>query len=455
LLSTLIKLFFKLSRTSETLRGARSFVENYPVDDIASKARRGKEAVFPFSEKTEFGKALLGADIYEKGFLRYDTLSQILLVPPLFTPLRLKKMQELLREPLFSDVATGVYVGGFQTSMPLCIASMGSTDVWNKVAVTAAREAAKLGVAMGVGENVATIWGYAKRKRSSQPSFKERVMAYLENIEGTQGGVFIQQSVEDAYDELWNKVYSDPDITPFIHKGQVAFEVKLGQGAKPGIGGETFVTRETALEIRDKYSFDDDPATVERKRYARHSAPGTFTEQILRSMLRSLKNNYPRCRIWVKAGPYRDIGEVATVLAEEEVEALWIDSKEGGTGMSPVIALQDLGLPILACLDSVRRLRSRGLKLDTAISGRLANGGDVVKCLCLGAKCAGMGRPLVVAAYAAGGEGVRRFLEATRMEIQLLISALGKYSVEQLGEEDVRATTRELAASLGIRSIYD
>ncbi len=453
--SALLRIFFKLFRGSEKIAAARSFIETYPIDEITQKARKGKEAVFPFSEKEEFGKALLGAPIFEQAPLRYDTLSKVLLVPPLFTPLRLKKMQEILREPVFTDVDTSVDVGGFSSSMPVCIASMGSTDVFNKVSLQVARAAAEAGIPMGVGENVATVWGYAQRRRESQPCFKERVMTYLQHAEEGRGGVFIQQSVEDAYDELWNKVYSDPDITPYIEKGRVAFEIKLGQGAKPGIGGETFVSRDIALKIRDKYHFDDDPATVVKEVYSRHSAPGTFTADILRSMLRLMKNNYPRCRIWVKAGPYRDVEEVAQIVYEQEAEAMWIDGKEGGTGMSPVIALKDLGLPTLACLQKIKRMRERGLQLDLIVSGRIIDGGDVVKSLCMGASAAGMGRPIVVAAYAAGEEGVKRFLEALKMEMQLLISALGKYSIKELGDEDLRATTPELARSLGIKSVYD
>ncbi|MCS6770391.1 MAG: glutamate synthase-related protein [Candidatus Caldarchaeum sp.] len=452
--TSLLTLLLRLLRSPSGLKSLGRFTQQYPVEELADRAERGRQSVFPLTELDEFGKALLGAPIYQPAPTRHDTLDKLLIVPPLYTPLRLKKMEELMREPLFTDVDTSCTVGGFKSTIPVVIASMGSTPIYNKVSLDVARAAAQLGVPMGVGENVATVWGYSSRVKPSQPCFKERVMTYLNNMREGVGGVFVQQSVEDAYDELWNKVYSDPDITPYINEGKVGFEIKLGQGAKPGLGGETFVERELALRLSDKYSFDADPKLVEKPLYERHSAPGTFNAEILRSMIRLMHNNYPRARVWIKSGPYRDIEEVATLCSEESADVFWIDGKEGGTGLSPVSALKDLGLPLISCLGKVSRLRKR-LAIDFVCSGRLVDGGDVVKVLCFGAAAAGLGRPVVVAAYTRGEEGVRNYLETIKMEVQLMTSAVGKYRVSDLGLEDVYASSTQLARDLGISSIYD
>ncbi|MCS6784617.1 MAG: glutamate synthase-related protein [Candidatus Caldarchaeum sp.] len=451
--SSIISLLLRLFRKPSALQSFRKFVQQYPVEELVSKATKGRQAIFPLSELDEFGKAILGAPIYLEAPLRYDTLEKILIVPPLYTPLRLKKMEDLMREPLFTDVETTCTIGGFSSSLPVAVASMGSTPVYNKISLAVSKASAKIGIPIGIGENVATVWGYSKRVKPSQPCFKERIMAYLDNLRDGFGGVFIQQSVEDAYDELWNRVYSDPDITPYIYEGKVAFEVKLGQGAKPGLGGETFVERETALRLSEKYSFDADPKTTNKQMYERHSAPGTYTPEILRSMIRLLHNNYPRAKIWIKFGPYRDLADVAALCDEEKVDAFWVDGKEGGTGLSPVTALKDLGLPLLAVLGKISRLKQR-VDMDFICSGRIIDGGDAVKVLCFGA-FAGIGRPVVVAAYANGGDGVEKYFEALKTEIQLLTSAVGKYRLQDLGLEDVAAVDRQLALDLGIRSVYD
>src|SRR3989337_4427992 len=101
------------------------------------------------------------------------------------------------------------------------------------------------------------------------PTFKQRLFASLDHVREPLGGFVIQQSVEDAFDELWHKVYTDPDVEPFFRKGLVAFEVKLGQGAKPGLGGETKVSRDAAPSLKGKYYFPEDPDAVERDLYER------------------------------------------------------------------------------------------------------------------------------------------------------------------------------------------
>ncbi|MEM1950112.1 MAG: glutamate synthase-related protein, partial [Candidatus Caldarchaeum sp.] len=167
-----------------------------------------------------------------------------------------------------------------------------------------------------------------------------------------------------------------------------------------------------------------------------------------------MHNNYPRARVWLKSGPYRDIEKVAELCDEEKADVLWIDGKEGGTGLSPIAALKDLGLPLVACLRKVALLAQR-LTVDFVCSGRVVDGGDVVKVLCFRAAAAGLGRPVVVAAYRNGVQGVRNYFEALRMEVQMLTSAVGKYRVSELGLEDVYAINTQLARDLGIASIYD
>lgn len=444
----------RYSALRDTARAGLEFVKKYPVEEISRKARFGEDAVYPFNELDEYGKALLGADVYEPGYPRFHTLDRFLLVPPAFTPRRLEKMAELLREPLYIDVDTEAVVGGFKLRLPLTVGSMGSTDVANRVGLELSRGAARAGIALGIGENVATMRGYDRRRDPSQPSFKERLLAYLENVEDGYGGVLIQQSIEDAFDELWNHVYSDVDVEPYIEEGLVGFEIKVGQGAKPGLGGEVKVPRDLALRLKEKYYLPEDPEKVVKDMYERHSAPGTFTERILASMIRLLKNNYPKARVWIKAGPYRDLDRLIGVAGEAGADAVIVDGKEGGTGMSPIVALKDLGLPLVACLRFVKEARERGVPSSLIVSGRLYNGGHIVKALALGADAVSMGRPFIVAVQAAGEEGVVNFVEALRVEVQMLTSALDHYSVAELGPGDVWALDRELAEAFGVRYVY-
>ncbi|MEM4352759.1 MAG: hypothetical protein QXV68_03975, partial [Candidatus Caldarchaeum sp.] len=187
----LITLLLRLLRNPQALRSLTRFTQQYPVEEVAERAEKGRQSVFPLGELDEFGKALLGAPVYTPAPTRHDMLDKLLIVPPLYTPFRLKKMEELMREPLFTDVDTTCIVGGFKSTLPVVVASMGSTPIYNKVSLDVAKGAAELGIPLGVGENVATVWGYSKRVKPSQPCFKERVMTYLENIREGFGGVYI------------------------------------------------------------------------------------------------------------------------------------------------------------------------------------------------------------------------------------------------------------------------
>jgi len=447
------KVFLKLLSIKKSISTGFKFSDIYPIDEIALKAKLGSEAIYPFSKFDEYGRAILGADIYIKP-TKFHTLDRLILLPPAFTPLRLKKMEEILREPLYTDVNTETIIGGFKSKVPITVASMGSTDIANKLGIDIAIGAARSGIVMGIGENVATVRGYDKRLSNSQPSLKERILSYLENLENDYGGIVLQQNVEDAYDELWNKVYSDKQLEQYIDRGLIAFEIKLGQGAKPGLGGEIKVSREQALKLKQKYYFPDDPEKVIKQNYERHSAPGTFTEEILSSMIKLMKNNYPRVKVWIKTGPYRDLDKIIEIAWKNGADAIVIDGKEGGTGMSPIIAMKDLGYPTIVCLKKIHDARVKGVTTSLLISGRLYDGGHVVKSLILGATAVSMGRPFIIAAQY-GANGVKNFIDAIKIEIQMLVSALGKYELQDLGTEDIGALDKELAEMFSIEYIYN
>ncbi|MCD6164602.1 MAG: hypothetical protein J7J30_04125 [Candidatus Odinarchaeota archaeon] len=142
-------------------------------------------------------------------------------------PSRLKKSVELGREPLFIDVETETTLGGFKVKLPLVVAAMGSTDVANKRGLILSEGSARAGIIQVIGENVINMRGYDKRI-SGQPCLKERILKYLEHVNDDCGGVLIQQNVEDANAELWNKIYSDKDLDEYIDRGLIGFEIKGG-----------------------------------------------------------------------------------------------------------------------------------------------------------------------------------------------------------------------------------
>lgn len=95
------------------------------------------------------------------------------------------------------------------------------------------------------------------------------------------------------------------------------------------------------------------------------------------------------------------------------------------------------------------------------IAGGIKYGDQIVKSLALGADGTAMGRPFIIASAAGekefndGSEGVRNFVKADSVEIQQLVSSMGKYDIKELDSSDVQALDMKVARMFGIKYLYD
>jgi methylamine---glutamate N-methyltransferase subunit C len=400
--------------------------DGFPEAEIRQRARAGTAAVFP--PVTSYGHEVFGAVQSPP----VDPIDQARLVPPVFVPRRLEKLIELGREPVFADVDLRTEIGGFTSALPVYLSAFGSTELGStQLGIAAARQAGALGLPMVVGENVVPVKGYG-RGDAGQSALLTRVRAYLDAAgESGNGGVVVQQSTEDADAEVWNLVYSDPNVEPLLATGRLGFELKLGQGAKPGLGGMTVLDADAATRMSTQYEMTDvfGPGTGHRLRSA---SPGTFTEEILRQQIRLMRNNFPRARVWVKLPPGRDVGAAVNVAWAAGADAVTVDGAEGGTGWAPRSFLDHVGLPLGECL---RRIGNPAGCL--LVSGRMWAGERAVRCFALGARAVGLGRAALLAVDEDPQQGLVRLVEALALEARLLISALGKYTVRDVDSEDV------------------
>ena len=388
----------------------------FPEAAVRDRAARGAAAVFP--AESAYGHEVFGG-VTQDG----DELDRARLVPPVFVPLRLEKLIELGREPLFTDVDLATGIGGFASPLPLFLSAFGSTQLGGgDLAMAASRQAGRLGIPMVLGENVVPVNGY-------QNALLARVRAYAGEVPGGVGGVVVQQSTEDADAEVWNLVYSDPSASALLDGGRLGFELKVGQGAKPGLGGMTLLDAAAAARVDGQYALTS-VGSGDRK--LRSGSPGTFTGEILRQQIRLMRNNFPRARVWVKLPPGRDVAEAARVAWAAGADAVTVDGAEGGTGWAPTAFLGHVGLPLAECL---RRIGSPAGCL--LAGGRMWEGTRVVKALALGVRAAALGRAALVAVDEDRSHGLERLVEALALEARLLISALGKYRPDALAADDV------------------
>ena len=395
---------------------------DFPEAAVRARARMGTAAVFPSVEG--YGSTLFGAGCAVPA----DELDVARVVPPVFMPQRLEKMFDLGREPVYSDVDLATVVGGFAAPLPLFLCAFGSTQIADGLGVPLSGQAGRLGIPMVIGENVVPMHGYGRLEPSG--GLIDRIRAYATAVPDGLGGVVVQQSTEDADAEVWNLVYSDPFATRLLASGRLAFELKVGQGAKPGLGGMTVLTTSAASAVADQYAVDAAFGTTGG--VLRSSSPGTFTEEILRQQVHLMRNNYPRARVWVKLHPGRDVGHAAQVAWSAGADAVTVDGAEGGTGWAPSVFLDHVGLPLAECL---RRIGKHDAEL--LVSGRIWEGSRALKCLAMGASAVGLGRAALLAVAEDPDEGLVRLVRCLELELQLLLSALGKYRPAEVSVDDL------------------
>lgn len=400
----------------------------FPEPEVRRRARLGAPAAFPPADS--YGRVLLGAGGAPAG----DGLDELRLVPPVFMPRRLAKLIDLGREPMYRDVDLATAIGGFAAPLPVYVSALGSTRAaGGDPGLALSRQAGALGVPMVIGENVVPVNGYGRLDEDASRSLLGRLRAYTEQLPDGLGGVTVQQSTEDADAEVWNLVYSDPAARVLLDSGRLGFELKTGQGAKPGLGGMTVLDATEAARLDGRYGLD--PDLLDGPYVLRSSSPGTFTAEILRQQVRLMRNNFPRARTWVKLHPGRDVAEAARVAAGAGADAVTVDGAEGGTGWAPLAFTAQVGLPLATCLG---RLAAAPVPC-LLVSGRIWEGSRAVKCLALGARAVGLGRAALLAVAEDPERGLIRLLDCMAAELRLLVSALGKYSAAELGPEDLWA----------------
>ncbi|MEU5809319.1 glutamate synthase-related protein [Streptomyces sp. NPDC047718] len=411
-------------RTVRTVLSAAGF----PEEQVRHRARHGAEAAFP--DLAGYGSGMLGAA--PAGHDPYDLLENARIVPPVFMPDRLKKLIDLAREPLYTDVDLTTRIGGFTSRLPLYVSAFGSTQVASHdLGEAAGRQAGALGIPMVIGENVVPVNGYRAAADTQASPLLGRIAAYTAAADDEHGGVTVQQSTEDADAEVWNLLYSDPVSEPLLATGRLAFELKVGQGAKPGLGGLTVLDRDAARRIDEQYATDE-VFGGDSERILRVSSPGTFTEEILRRQVMLMRNNFPRAKVWVKLHPGRDVADAARVAWAAGADSVTVDGAEAGTAWAPTGFLGHVGLPLAEALLRIGRTDHCLLA-----SGRMWEGTRAVKALALGARAVGLGRAALLAVDEDGDAGLRRLVDSIALELQMLTSAVGKYRTGDLSAEDL------------------
>jgi glutamate synthase domain-containing protein 2 len=172
-------------------------------------------------------------------------------------------------------------------------------------------------------------------------------------------------------------------VHPAYLENSAAIEIKIGQGAKPGIGGHLpgeKVSEEVSLTRMI-------PAWSDAISPAPHH--DIYSIEDLNQLIDTLKvatgNSKP---IAVKVAAVHNIGAIASGIVRAGADIVVIDGFRGSTGAAPMRIRDNVGIPIeiaLAVVDN--RLREEGIRQQASlvVAGGIRHSADIIKAIALGA----------------------------------------------------------------------
>ncbi|MDR0485146.1 MAG: IMP dehydrogenase, partial [Elusimicrobiota bacterium] len=174
-----------------------------------------------------------------------------------------------------------------------------------------------------------------------------------------------------------------------------AIEIKIGQGAKPGIGGH----------LPGEKVDEDVSATrmIPIGSDAISPAPhhDIYSIEDLRQLIFSLKETTAYKKpVFVKIAAVHNAAAIASGIARAGADAIVIDGFRGGTGAAPARIRDNVGIPIELALASVdQRLREEGIRNEISLiaAGSMRNSADIVKAVALGADAVYIASAAVIA----------------------------------------------------------
>ncbi len=264
----------------------------------------------------------------------------------------------------------------------------------------------------------------------------------------------------------------------FLRAGD-AVEVKIGQGAKPGMGGHLLGAKVTA-EVSAIRGVPVGTDALSPCRYYDVLEPDDLKHMV--AFIRDVTNY--KVPILFKLGPSRPYEDIKACV-EAGADMISIDGLVGGTGASPAIVTQGVGIPTVALIPpAVRALKDLGVhrKVKLFVLGGMRNGLDAYKAMAMGADGVGFGAAAEIAmgcracmacstgkcAYGItsqepelrarlipeeAGNRLANFIRATGEELKILSMLSGHDNVAELCEEDLRAMEPNIAAITGLKLI--
>jgi len=194
-----------------------------------------------------------------------------------------------------------------------------------------------------------------------------------------EGGL-VEQSLESSYRYIFEYVPNKYSVTDENLKRVDAIEIKIGQSAKPGMGGHLPAAKVTA-EIAKIRGYPEGTDIMSPAHFPDINNPGELKDAV--DMLRQRSGGKP-IGIKMAAGNIEDDLEVA-VYAEPDF--ITIDGRPGTTASAPKIVKAATSVPTIFALHRARKFLDENDRTDISlvITGGLRISSDFAKALAMGA----------------------------------------------------------------------
>ena len=179
----------------------------------------------------------------------------------------------------------------------------------------------------------------------------------------------------------------------YLNRG-AAIEIKIGQGAKPGIGGHL-----PGEKINKEVS---STRMIPQGTDAISPAPhhDIYSIEDLRQLIYALKEASGYKPVGVKIAAVHNVAAIASGIVRAGADYVYLDGFKGGTGAAPQVIRDHIGIPIEIAIAAVdQRLRDEGIRNWASViaAGSMRSSADVAKAIALGADAVAIGSASLMA----------------------------------------------------------
>jgi glutamate synthase domain-containing protein 2 len=184
-----------------------------------------------------------------------------------------------------------------------------------------------------------------------------------------------------------------------VHKeyleAAAAIEIKIGQGAKPGIGGHLPGEKVSGEISRTRMIPEGTDALSPAPHHDIYSIEDL--KQLVYALKEAVRYKKP---VGVKIAAVHNVAPIASGIVRAGADFVAIDGLRGGTGAAPAVIRDNVGIPIELAIAAVdNRLREEGIRNQASLiaAGGIRSSSDVIKAVALGADAVYIGTAALVA----------------------------------------------------------